>query len=156
MGAVLLAVTAVVILYVAGSMYRSIPESISATYYELGRRGWIFVVFMSSVAAMLFPVWLSASQDSHHCLVFLSCAALLFVAVSPCFREDLQGRVHYGSAALCCTCTVLWQILEGLWDVTLWFAFIGGMLTLKDRSKWCWWLECAVMASLLCNLWRIL
>lgn len=144
-----------VLFYMGFSMRQSVPESLSATYYALGKHGWVFVLFMVVVSVLLYPVWLMVSQAEHLCLVFLSCASLLFVASSPCFREDLQGKVHYTSAAICCTCTVLWQILEGLWDVTLSFVFLAGMLSLQWKGKWCWWMECAVVGSLLANLWRL-
>lgn len=156
MDIVLLIVTAVVVLYMTVFMYKSIPESLSATYYMSGSRSWVFVLFMVSVAVLLYPVWLSVSQESHRFLVFLSCASLLFVASSPCFREELQGKVHYSAAAVCCLCVFLWQILEGLWDVTLCFVFIAGILILQNRTKWCWWLECAAIGSLLANLWRLM
>lgn len=137
------------------NLRNGVPESISATYYDLGKHGWLFQLFMLFLSAGLFVVWMPVSSDNHQCLVFLSCASLLFVASSPCFREDLQGKVHYGSAIVCCVCVVLWQIMEGLWDVTLWFAWIGGMLSLMMKDKWCWWMECAVIGSLLANLWRV-
>ena len=132
-----------------------IPVSLSETYYKLGNRRWLFQLVMVSVSVTLYPVWVSVSCEELIGLAFASCASLLFVASSPCFREELQGKVHYSSASVCCLCVFLWQILEGLWDVTLWFVFLAGMLTLRGKSKWCWWLECAAIGSLLANLWRL-
>ena len=132
-----------------------IPESLSATYYALGSHGWLFQVFMASFSLCLLPVWISVSGDSFRCLAFLSCASLLFVAAAPCFRMEPEGKVHYTAAVVCCVCGVLWQVLEGMWDVTLWFAFLFGMLSLQWRDKWCWWLECAVAGSILANLYRM-
>ena len=132
-----------------------IPVSLSATYYELGRRGWMFQVFMCIVACTLYPVWMVASSAPLQCLPFLSCASMLFVAAAPSFRMKLEGKVHYTAAAVCCTCAVLWQVLEGLWDITLWFAYLGFMLTLGNRSKWCWWLEVCVIGSIFSNLYRL-
>lgn len=152
---VLLTVLAMFLLVLSASKTGGVPESISATYYDLGKHGWLFQLFMLFLSAGLFVVWMPVSSDNHQCLVFLACASLLFVAAAPCFREDLQGKVHYTSAIICCVCAVLWQILEGLWDVTLWFAWIGGMLSLMMKDKWCWWMECAVIGSLLANLWRV-
>ena len=137
------------------SMRRGVPESLSATYYDLGRYGWVFQAFVALVAATLYFVWLPVSEDGHEWMVFLSCASLLFVAAAPCFRLPLEGMVHYSSAVVCCLCAVSWQMAEGLWDVTLWFAWIGGMLSLVWRRQWCWWMEWAVVFSLLGNLWRV-
>lgn len=132
-----------------------IPESLSATYYLLGKQGWLFSVYMSVVSVALYVTWFPLCEPSYQCLPFLSCASLLFVAAAPAFRLELEGRVHYGSAIVCCVCVVLWQILEGLWDVTLWFAWIGGMLSLSMKDKWCWWMEVAVVGSLIANLWGV-
>lgn len=148
--------TALCAAYIGCSMIKGVPESLSATYYTLGRYGWVFQVMMAILGVMLFTVWFPLCDASLQCLAFLSCASLLFVAAAPAFRLELEGKVHYGSAIVCCVCAVLWQVLEGLWDVTLWFVFIGGMLSLRYRDKWCWWVECAVVGSLLANLWRVI
>lgn len=137
------------------SMRRGVPESLSATYYDLGRYGWVFQAFVALVSAMLYFVWLPVSEDGHEWMVFLSCASLLFVAAAPCFRLPLEGMVHYSSAVVCCLCAVSWQMAEGLWDVTLWFAWIGGMLSLVWRRQWCWWMEWAVVFSLIANLFDV-
>lgn len=155
---VLILTSAVALAYLGISIKVSggIPVSLSETYYKLGNRRWLFQLVIVSIAVMLYPVWISVSPEGLIGLVFASCASLLFVASSPCFREELQGKVHYSSAAVCCLCIFLWQVLEGLWDVTLWFVFLAGMLTLRDKNKWCWWLECAAIGSLLANLWRLI
>lgn len=151
----LLIATVVCVAYLAYSMRKGIPESLSATYYSLGRHGWVFQLVMFLSGFLLFPVWSQLGSEDQTFLAFLSCASLLFVAAAPAFKLSLDGAVHYTSAVICCVCAVLWQILEGLWDVTLWFGFVGGMLSLMWKDKWCWWVECAVVGSLLANLWRI-
>ena len=147
---ILLAVSTVLALsLICMSMQKGLPESLSAVYYKFGKNGWVFQLFLYMTAMSLLPVWIEVSEYTF--LPFLACSSLLFVAGAPCFKAEFQGKIHYTSALLCCIAAVLWQILEGLWDVTLWFFFIGGMLTLKNKSKWCWWLECAVISSLLCS-----
>lgn len=157
MAALLCVVTVLCISYFAAvSILFKVPESLSATYYSLGKYGWVFQAVLFSVGVLMLPVWMSVSEESHYCLCFLTCSALLFVAAAPAFRMKLEGKVHYSSAAVCCVCSVLWQILEGVWDVTLFFGFFCGMLAIQWREKWCWWLEVAVVGSLLANLWRVL
>lgn len=53
----LILVTLLVAGYFLGVMATSAPESLSATYYTLGSRGWVFQVFVAAVASLLFPVW---------------------------------------------------------------------------------------------------
>lgn len=132
-----------------------VPVSLSAVYYLLDKRGWVFQLAMIGAGAMLMPLWLDLSDEGYQWLVFLACGGMIFVGAAPSFRLPLQGIIHYSSAVLCCVCAVAWQILEGLWDVTLFFGFFGGMLALMWREKWCWWMEIAVMCSLMFNVWRL-
>lgn len=155
--AVLILTSVIILAYLGISIKVSggIPVSLSDTYYKLGNRKWLFQVVMVFIAVMLYPVWISVSPDELIGLVFASCASLLFVASAPCFREELQGKVHYSASIVCCVSAFLWQILEGLWDVTLWFSLIFGTLCLMKRKQWCWWLESAVIGSLYANLLRL-
>ena len=134
---------------------RGVPESLSATYYTLGSNGWLFQLVMMCIGFTLLPVWLELSDVRYQWMAFISCGSLVFVGSAPSFRLPLQGAVHYASAVLCCVCAVVWQVLVGLWDVTLFFAVLGGMLTLQF-GNYMWWLEVSVIASLYGNLWRIL
>lgn len=143
--------------YILGCIIKfGIPNSLSETYYSLGKYGWIFQLVMLIVGVVLQLLWFPLSKEEHEFLVFLACASLCFVASAPAFRIEIQGKVHYSAAAVCCISVFSWQILEGLWDVMLWFVWVGGMITLMNRSKWCWWLECAAIGSLFANLWRII
>ena len=148
----------VAVFYIIYSMVatRGVPESVSATYYILGKNGWVFQLVMFGIAAMIFPVWLEVTEPWRQWTAFVTCASMMFVAGAPSFRMDLQGAVHYIAAVICCISSVIWQILEGLWDITLLFAWSGCMLALMWKEKWCWWIELAVMGSLLCNLFRML
>ena len=130
-----------------------IPESMSATYYLLGKRGWLFQLAMSIVSLCLLPVWMDASSERNEHLVFLACSGLMFVAVAPAFRLKLEGAVHYSAAVVCCFCAILWSIYEDVWDTTLIFGFCAWMLYLQ-YGKWCWWLEIAVIGSVFANLLR--
>ena len=130
------------------------PESLSATYYLLGDKGWVFQVVIASVGLMLLPVFVSVSETSTQHLAFIACGGLLFTAFAPAFKLKLEGAVHYSAAVVCCVCAILWQVLEGLWDITLLFALIGWMCHLQWKN-WCWWLEVAVTGSVMANLWRL-
>ena len=152
----LIIVTIISVAYLFFSMKDGVPDSISATYYALGDKGWLCPLVMFLLGTCLLPVWMDASEEGHKYLVFLSCASLWFVAAAPCFRLELEGKVHYSAAVVCCLCAVTWQILEELWDITLWFVWIGGMLSLVWRKQWCWWTEWAVTGSLVANLWRVI
>lgn len=153
--ALLVSVTIISVAYLFYSLKDGVPDSISATYYTLGDKGWMCPLVMFLTGTLLYPVWMDVSQEAYEYLVFLACTSLWFVAAAPCFRLELEGTVHYSAAVACCLCAVTWQIFEGLWDITLWFAWVGGMLSLVWRKQWCWWMEWAVVGSLVANLWRV-
>lgn len=149
-------VTALVLLCLSVLAGKRVPVSLSESYYALGRYGWVFQLLLAGASFTLLPVWISVTDNGHEWMAFLSCAALLFVAAAPCFRMEMEGKVHYTAAAVCCVCAVLWQISEEMWDVTLWLSFLGGMLSLQWRDKWCWWLECSVILSVYLNMFRLM
>lgn len=134
---------------------KSIPESLSDTYYTLEDKGYLFQLAISMVSIMLLPVWLSVSDEYYQFLSFIGCSSLLFVATAPSFKLKLDGIVHYTSASLCCTASILWQLIEGLYDITLFFLFLGFMVYLR-YSKWCFWLELAIIYSVIFNIWRLI
>lgn len=130
---------------------RGVPDSLSATYYELGDDGWLFQVVMVSVGMVLLPVWLEACGGRYECLPFLSCAGLVFTGVAPAFRLKLEGLVHYSAAVVCCVCAVGWLLLVGEWPTVLWWGVIGWMCWLQ-WGHYMWWLECAVMGAVFCGI----
>lgn len=124
-----------------------IPESISAIYYLLGKKGWIFQIVMVLVAVMLFFPWMEKSDDSLQFLPFLSCGSLLFVAAAPAFRLRLDGMVHYSSAIVCGVSAVLWMFLQGYGDMFLYCFIFALLFTLFCPKQYMFWLECGVVAS---------
>ena len=154
----LIACTVMAVAYIVYTMIeaKGIPESLSATYYLIGDNGWLFQAVMMGIGVFLLPVWLELTEMHRQWCVFLACGGLVFVGSAPAFRLELQGAIHYSAAVLCCISAVVWQILEGLWDVTLFFGFFGFMLTLTWRDRYMWFIECAVIGSLFCNLYRML
>lgn len=125
-----------------------IPESISAIYYLLSNRGWIFQLIMALTGLCLLPPWLEATPDKWQFLPFLSCMSLLFVAAAPQFRLRLDGAVHYASAIVCGACAVLWMFLQDYGDVFL-PCFVGSALLSVIRPKeYMLWLECSIVVAL--------
>lgn len=134
---------------------RGIPESLSDTYYILGDKGYLFQLVISIIAIILFPTWLFVSNEHYQFLPFIGCSSLLFVASAPSFKLKLDGIVHYTSASLCCTASIIWQLVEGLYDVTLFFLLLGFILYLR-YNKWCFWLELSIIYSVIFNIWRLI
>ena len=128
-----------------------IPESLSATYYNLKEDGWLFQALMVFCGIGLLPSWMNVSSDDWRFLVFLSCAGIVFTGVAPAFKLKLEGAVHYSAAVVCCVSAIVWILLEGMYPVVLWWGLIGWMLYLQF-GRWCFWLEMAVIGGILTSL----
>ncbi|MBQ7204943.1 MAG: hypothetical protein IJS04_03780 [Muribaculaceae bacterium] len=118
-----------------------LPESISETYYHIGKR-WVFCSVLAAVAVLLLVPWIEGGR--HEWCAFLSCAAVLFVSASPQFRDEYVGKIHYGAAAVMGICSLAWLILNGA-PLYLLFLCIGAALA--DRKRWVWWLEVGLFSS---------
>ncbi len=124
-----------------------IPRSLSDTFYLLGDRGWIFQVVLGLFGALLMPTWIDLSSGNTQFLAFLACAGLLFVAAAPCFKIDIEGKVHYTSAMLCCVCAFVWQIVEMGWLFPVGSLAVALGITVSTKGNPFWWVELAVMLS---------
>lgn len=127
-----------------------IPESISAIYYLLGKKGWIFQIAMVLIAVILFFPWMEKSDDNLQFLPFLSCGSLLFVASAPAFKLRLDGIVHYASAIVCGVSAILWMFFQGYGNTFLCCFVAALMITLFYPKQYMFWLECAIAISILC------
>ena len=123
-----------------------IPQSISESYYLLGKMGWVFQITLFVTAFLVIPSLIDASTENTQFLAFLACAGLLFVGAAPLFKQEFDNKVHFTSAALCCGSLVLWQVFNSSWVIpAVCFCFVCYPM-LKDK-KYVWWLEIATIVS---------
>lgn len=128
---------------------KSVPWSISDTYYQLEKRNrpkWLFQLSMIVPAIVLLPAWLDVSPEGIQFLTFLSCAGLVFVGTAPCFKLNLDGKVHYVATAICGLSAIIWTCLIGLWYIPVLLLALAVILMCKYR-KWMFWIECACFLS---------
>lgn len=85
-----------------------VPESLSATYYNLKEDGWMFQLLCMGVAFGLLPGWIEACGGEYEYLPFLACGGLGFVGIAPSFKLKLEGMIHYSAAVVCCVSAALW------------------------------------------------
>lgn len=81
--------------------FRSIPPSISETYYRLKHKaffGW--TMFISAISLM--PVIIDISEETYQIFAFLACAGVALIGTSPKFKDErLESKVHeIGAIAL--------------------------------------------------------
>ena len=123
-----------------------IPQSISDTYYLLDKQGWLFQLALAATAFCVVPSLIDASSENTQFLAFLACAGLAFVSTAPLFKMELEGKVHFTSAYICCGCLVLWQVFNTSWLIPLVCFALVAIPLLKDR-KYMWWIEIATILS---------
>lgn len=123
-----------------------IPSSLSETYYllkERGKPGWIFSIVMVVIAMLLMPGFIEISDNSGYWYTFLSfftCIAIVFVGLSPGFRNG-QGTIHFVSAIIAAVSGVLWSLFT-IWFVPLIVAVaFTAPLVLMWKSAKTFWLE---------------
>ena len=122
----LLITTICFIIYNIFILYKfGVPESLSATSYLLKEKynqHWWFSLICLIIITGLFPNWINISTINTQCLVFLSCAGILFIGSSPFFLKGLDKIVHYSSGLITALTFILWFIFNGYY---LWLIYIG-------------------------------
>ena len=121
-----------------------IPWSISDTYYQLKkhvRSGLWFQIAMILSVGILLPEWLEVTEgENYQCCAFLACIGLIFVGSAPCFKLELDGKVHIGATIVCGLASLLYMIFAGYTTIPLLLAFPTGFLIYK-YDKPVFWLE---------------
>ena len=127
-----------------------IPESLSETTYLFGsKHNWLFTLLCFVVSFCLLPIWLSVDSNFEF-LKFLSIAPLLFVGVTPYFKDGIQKPIHYTSAIISFISVLLWFLMNGLYNWLIGMSTIFIILELLfDNTKYVYYLEIVVWLSLI-------
>ena len=130
-----------------------IPESLSETTYLFGNKhNWLFTLLCFVVSFCLLPIWLSVDFNFDF-IKFLSIAPLLFVGVTPYFKEGIQKTIHYTSAIISFISILLWFLMNGLYNWLIGMSIIFIILELLfDKTKYVYYLEIVVWLSLIMYL----
>lgn len=126
-----------------------IPYSVSDIYYQLEKRNypkWLFQFAMIVPSMLLLPAWLDCSPEPIQFLTFLSCGGLMFVGAAPCFRLELDGKIHYTATVVCGLSAMLWTCIVGFWYIPL-FCFIVAGYMIYRFDKPVFWIEIANFVS---------
>lgn len=99
----------VLLIYVLISIWKNkrLPASLSATYYMYPK--WIFPVIIIFSAGTLLPCWLQITEGNNlQFLSFIACAGLMFVGLSPNYKNDEDdNKVHHIAAYLATSCAII-------------------------------------------------
>ncbi len=142
----------ILVAYVATSIgFFGIPPSLSETFYLWGKYklSWLFSVTMVVVAAL---TWLGLTQtlpEKYLWAAWLSVTGLIFVAATPCFKQEYQGKIHTTSAMLCAVAAVVLCCLLGQY-ITLASSVVVFTIAclINKRKNLVFWAEMAAFFSL--------
>lgn len=133
-----------------------IPWSLSKTYYLYEEKkkglGWIFTIFMWTMAFTMVPGFLTVSDavgpwmSYFTFLAFITVAGIVFVGAAPRYREDLESDVHMTAAKICTAAAILWCFLVcwNIWWVPICAAAIPALIatcTKTWKSARDYWVE---------------
>ena len=141
---------AVIVLYTGAMIYRSreIPASISATVFQLSRKGqWVFTIVMWLVGFLLLPVLLEKVSEKTQFLAFLMVAGIGFVGAAPLVLKE-KNTVHYVSAAIAGISSQLLVALNQPLLLLTWVLYVGYTLVAKDVSRNLFWVEFLCMLNI--------
>lgn len=97
-----------------------IPGCLSDTYYIWPK--YVFPLIMCLISGTLLPVWLELLKESDfQFLAFLTCASIVFVGVSPDYKNDkMDYRIHSICAYIACIISLsIITIVMGYWNVII-------------------------------------
>ncbi len=143
----------VIAIYLIGYVIsRGLPTSISVTYYHTESK-FLFPAVIATCAAMAWLPLLSVTPADFQFLAFLICGAIIFVAASPAFKEELVGKVHTCSAVVLGIAALLWVIIvSGI----PYASILGIVLGIIFRRNLVFWLEAGILIDIYVNLFVLL
>lgn len=112
-----------------------LPEMVSDTYYQLGRRwGWLFTAVMVTVAWLMMVAILDTGKGAQ-CLAFLGCAGLMFVGVAPNYCDRDTYPVHKGGAMVAAIGCVGWAMSVNWWPTLLVASMYAAYVAVAEAYK---------------------
>ena len=131
------------------------PSSISFTYYRSYQNvaRWLFPAVLFTCGALAITPLLNHTPENYQFLAFFIVAAILFIAASPAYKDELVGKVHTGAALVLCAATIAWLILT---NGIPWIAVGGAIIGLLRRKEFVFWLEVGLLANLYKELFVLL
>ena len=96
------------------------------------------------------PIWFGYGE--YNFLKFISVMGLIFTGVTPLYKKELDGKIHYTASILTCVCFLTWLGLNGFW----WTLGIGvgifAVLTAIDYKRVIYYGEIACWLGLLIQM----
>lgn len=88
-------------------------------------------------------------------LAFLSGTGLIFVGAAPCFKLELEGKVHYIATGVCGVASLVWICLTGYWLFPL-LLFASCIYLTYRYQRPMFWVECSLFLSVYLTVFCLL
>ena len=112
-----------------------LPEMVSDTFYQLGRRwGWLFTAVMVTVAWLMMVAILDTGKGVQY-LAFLGCTGLMFVGVAPNYCDRDTYPVHKGGAMVAAIGCVGWAMSVNWWPTVLVASMYAAYVAVAEAYK---------------------
>lgn len=109
------------------------------------------VVLAISIGTALIPI-INLTPENYQFLSFLTVAGIMFVASAPAFKEEFEGKVHFGAAILSGVCSLAWLIcISGI----PWIAIAGMIIAIFDWRHKVFWIEVGLLVNIYAVLLRL-
>lgn len=113
-------------------------KDISSTYYALGDKGWLFQTTLTILSALMLIPLMELRESSFKLFEFLIVGGVMFVAVAPNFKVNLEGPVHKVSALVAGVSFVIVATLMGLWFLPLALVSVALLIAVKIGNPVLW------------------
>lgn len=140
-----------------------IPTSLSDSFYLLEAKkkgiGYLFTGMMWIMGFLLLIPLLDNTPEYWQFLAFLPVVGILAVGTAPAFKQSLEGKVHYASAALATVLIASWLFVcfPKLWPVLMISVILMTILMFASKSTKCFifWAEMAMFLTAYVSLYII-
>lgn len=112
-----------------------ILDSISASWYALGKKSWLFTLFLWSISLPLCVMGNAWFVVAGACLCFTGAAAA--------YKQKMTNTVHYIGAVGGITLSLAGLIQNGIWWPAVAFAITAIILRRLKLKNLTWWVEVA-------------
>lgn len=118
-----------------------IPDMVSDTYYQLGKRGCIFIAVMA-ISAILMMVAILDSERGLQAAAFIGTMGLVFVGFAPNYLDKDEYKVHKGAAIVSATGCLAWCLSVNIWPTLALATAYAAYLFVREVFKameGVWW-----------------
>lgn len=131
-----------------------VPTMVSDTFYQHGKRGWIFTIVMMATSLIMFPCMADLNENIAP-LAFLGCGSLCYVGYSPHYIREDERIIHKVSAIASAVFCVSWCIAISPFPTAI-LSLVGLILSAVWKSRYLYICEVFCFLDVFITYWYAL